>query len=196
MMTLTDCKQVMIAFAEMLNFFQVNLKLQQFHNKSKLVEIDLCENGISIYCDHLSALKNDLETRFANLFNFTIQPWMTDPFDCDPHSAQDKIQEEVIEMKCKEEFQIKFKKESLSEFCQSDTVKSLYPNLWSQMSKILWCFPTLCVDKTGFSTMNHILQKERNRFDIISCGDIHICLSSIKPDIEFLAENHQSQGSP
>lgn len=195
MITLIDCKRVMRAFVEKLNMFQINLKRRQFDNIPELAEIDLCENDIVIYCNHLSAMKNDLEIRFSDLFDFTIEPWMIDPFDCDPLSAHENIQEEIIEIKCNDELQIKFKRETLCAFWQSNTVKSLYPNLWSQMSKILLCFPTSYLVETGFSAVNHILQKERNRFDIISRGDIRICLSNIKPDIEFLAKHHQSQGS-
>lgn len=76
------------------------------------------------YCDRLSTSRNNLETRFADLLNFTIQPWMTVSFDCDPHNMHENIPEEVTEMICNVEFQIKLKKEvclnfgSWSEFWQ------------------------------------------------------------------------------
>ena len=113
MITLIDCKRVMRAFVEKLDLFQVNLKLRQFHNMPELADIDLCENDIVVYC-----------VRFDDLFNFAIIPRMIDPFDCDLHSAHENIQEEVIEMKCNDELQIKFKRETLSEFWQSKTIKS------------------------------------------------------------------------
>ena len=70
-------------------------------------------------------------------------------------------------------------------FWLSSIVKALYPKLWSHISKGFLCFSTSYLVETGFSTVNHLLCKERNRFDVVSRGDIRLCLSQIQPEIKL-----------
>ena len=195
LITLIDCKRVMRAFVEKLDLFRCNLQRKQFHNMPDLAELDLCQNDINIFCAHLSALKNDYEIRFADLFAFKIHPWMIDPFRCDPQTVNENVQEEVIELKNHDVLEMSFKAETFNAFWQSSTVKALYPKLWSHISKVFLCFPTSYLVEAGFSAVNHLLRKERNRLDVVSRGDIRLCLSDIQPDIKLLAEGHQAQGS-
>ncbi|KAL4712145.1 hypothetical protein ACJJTC_011006 [Scirpophaga incertulas] len=47
----------------------------------------------------------------------------------------------------------------------------------------------------GFSAVNDILNKKRNRLDITQHGDLRLKLTKIEPDIASLGVNHQAQNS-
>lgn len=48
----------------------------------------------------------------------------------------------------------------------------LYPNMWKQVFNLLIPFPTSYVVESGFSAVNHIMTKERNRLNISERGDL------------------------
>ena len=49
--------------------------------------------------------------------------------------------------------------------------------------------------ETGFSGVNHVLTKNRNKLDVAQRGDLKLLLSNFEPDILKLAKIHQPQGS-
>ncbi len=67
--------------------------------------------------------------------------------------------------------------------------------MYSEMVRVILCFPPSYMVESGFSSANKILSKERKRMDICARGDIRIRLSNIKPKIKELASKHQAQGS-
>ena len=71
----------------------------------------------------------------------------------------------------------------------------LRENLNSPLVKILLYLPTSYLVECGFSAVNKILTKERNKIDICIRGDIRLKLTNFKPNIEGLVAKHQPQGS-
>ena len=71
----------------------------------------------------------------------------------------------------------------------------LRENLNSRLVKILLHFPTSYLVECGFSAVNKILTKERNKIDICIRVDIRLKLTNFKPNVEGLVAKHQSQGS-
>ena len=70
----------------------------------------------------------------------------------------------------------------------------LRENLNNRLVKILLYFLTSYLVECGFSTVNKILTKERNKIDICIRGDIRLKLTNLKPNVEGLVAKHQPQG--
>ena len=71
----------------------------------------------------------------------------------------------------------------------------LRENLDSRLVKMLLYFPSSCLVECGFSAINKILTKERNKIDISIRGDNRLKLTNLKPNVEGLVPKHQPQGS-
>ena len=55
-------------------------------------------------------LRENLNSRFSDLFLFEVQPWMIDRFGCDIKSVDENMQEKLIELKCNDECKYKFER--------------------------------------------------------------------------------------
>ena len=75
-------------------------------------------------------LRENLNSRFSDLFSFEVQP-----FGCDVESVDENLQEELIELKCNDERNYKFERGGITELWQSNTTKQLYPKMWSETVK-------------------------------------------------------------
>ena len=85
-----------------------------------------------------------------------------------------------------------FQKKGLSSFCIE--VSEKYPQFWIKVKLFILVFPSYLVE-TGFSAVNHVLTKSRNKLDVSQKGDLRLLLSNFKPDILKLAKSHQPQGT-
>jgi len=56
-------------------------------------------------------------------------------------------------------------------------------------------FPSTYLVEKGFSAVQQLLTKSRNRLDISEKGDLRLVLTSIEPDIILLAGNHPLPGN-
>ena len=166
--TMLDCKCVLKAFAEKLYWFRINIQKKNFEDMPDLTEVSeqLSEQTRKKYENYLMKLRENFNSRFSYLFSFEVQPWMLDPFGCDIESVDKNLQEELIELKFNDECNYKFEREGITELWLSNTAKQLYPKMWSEMVKMLLYFPTSYSVKCGFSAVNKILTKERNKLDI------------------------------
>ena len=91
---------------------------------------------------------------------------MMDPFGCEIESVNESLQEELIELKCNDECNHKFERGGTTELWLSNTTKQLYLKMWSEMVKIPQYFPTSYLVECGFSAVNKILTKKRNKIEI------------------------------
>ena len=78
--------------------------------------------------------------------------------------------------------------------CEEYLIK-LRENLNSRLVKMLLYFPFSYLVECGFSAINKILTKERNKIDIGIRGDHRQKLTNFKPNVEGLLTKHQPQGS-
>ena len=85
---------------------------------------------------------------------------MMDPFGCDIESVDENLQGKLIELKCNGERNYKFERGGITELRLSNTTKQLYPNMWSEMVKILLYFAIFYLVECGFSAVNKILTKK------------------------------------
>ncbi|KAL4152910.1 hypothetical protein QTP88_000743 [Uroleucon formosanum] len=70
----------------------------------------------------------------------------------------------------------------------------MYPQLWKEVELLIMAFPSTCLVEKGFSAVQQLLTKLRNKLEICERGDLRLMLTSIEPDIISLAGNHQPQG--
>ncbi len=108
--TLLDCKHVLNGFTKKLRLFQINIK--NFNGMPELTEVigHLSDETNKKYAEYLLKLKEELSIRFSDLLEFEVQPWMMDPFGSDMETVSDNIQEELIELKCNDEYKYKFER--------------------------------------------------------------------------------------
>ena len=78
--------------------------------------------------------------------------------------------------------------------CGEYSIK-LRENLNSRLIKMLLYFPSSYLVECGFSAINKILTKERNKIDICIRGDNRLKLTNLKPNIEGLVAKNQPLGS-
>ena len=100
----------------------------------------------------------------------------------------------------------------LSELQNDDSIKALfkirrtmkwlceetqdkYPNTSSLARKLLLPFPSSYLVGCGFSAVNDLLLRKRNRLDITKRGDLRLKLTTFLPRIKYLCSRHQAQGS-
>ena len=78
--------------------------------------------------------------------------------------------------------------------CEEYLIK-LRENLNSRLVKMLLYFPSSYLVECGFSAINKILTKEKNKIDICIRGDNRLKLTNLKPNVEGLVAKNQPQGS-
>ena len=61
-----------------------------------------------------------------------------------------------------------------------------YPNMWKMVRNLLLPFPTSYLVESGFSAVNNIITKHRNRLRLNERGDLCLLLTKIEPDIQYL----------
>jgi hypothetical protein len=65
-----------------------------------------------------------------------------------------------------------------------------FPALWRKAKLLYIAFPSSYLVERGFSAVNCILVKNRNRLDVVNRGDLRLFLSKFTPDIVKLTKNH------
>ncbi|CAH2084916.1 unnamed protein product [Euphydryas editha] len=83
--------------------------------------------------------------------------------------------------------------EMMAWLCEETETK--YPNATKYVRKLLLPFPSSYLAECGFSAVNDLLIKKRNRLDITQRGDLRLKLSKLEPNINSLYSKHQAQGS-
>ena len=134
-----------------------------------------------------------METRFQDLASLEVPSWVINPFTSNPEEFNLKLQEHSIDVKHYDEAKELFQKHGYENFWVK--VRRTYPMLWQEAKLLLLAFPSTYLVETGLSTVQDILTKPRNKLRICETGDLRLRLTKIQPDVEKLAEAHQTQGS-
>lgn len=187
-------KSIISAFISKLSLFKEKISRREFNHFFKLSSLkQILDSDLEIYCAHLESLKDDMITRFKDINDLIIPEWVLNPFLANIQNIQPSIQEELIEVKHNEEAKIDFKLNGYELFWLKQ--KITYPQLWKEVELLIMAFPSTYLVEKGFSAVQQLLTKSRNRLEISKKGDLRLMLTSIEPDIISLAGNHQSQGS-
>ncbi|CAI6354060.1 unnamed protein product [Macrosiphum euphorbiae] len=132
-----------------------------------------------------------MSTRFKDINDLIITEWVLNPL-ADIQNIQPLIQE-LLDVKHNEEAKIVFKHNGYQLFCLKQKIR--FPQLWKEVELLIMAFPSTCLVEKGFSAVQQLLTKSRNKLEICERGDLRLMLTSIELDIISLAGKHQSQGS-
>lgn len=192
--TLIQAKNAVNSFMSKTKLYKQNLGRKEFCQFPSMRTIShiFTDDDLRTYCAHLQQLYDDFQKRFKDLIDLNIPDWVKNPFICKPEEQKIDLQEAVIELQCDEEAKLIFENSGLCEMWLDCSVK--YPLLWNEAKLFFIAFPSSYLVEKGFSAVNQILTKTRNRLNIQS-GDLRLLLSNLEPNISKLAAGHQSQGS-
>ena len=195
--TLIECRQVVSTLIDKLKLIGQNLLRRDFHQLPQLANISesVTDKNIEMYAAHLTVVSDDLKCRFHDILTMTIPDWIFNPFDFDVSTAESDQQDNLLVLRNDCEAQVSHKQKGFKAMWMRPTVAASYPRLWSKVEFLLLAFPTSYLVESGFSRVNMMLTKSRNRLDITDRGDIRMALTKLTPNVEKLVEQHQPQGS-
>ncbi|XP_038649260.1 E3 ubiquitin-protein transferase MAEA isoform X1 [Scyliorhinus canicula] len=119
--------------------------------------------------------------------------WVMQPVLVDLSDVSMQYQEELSEIQNDESVKTLFNiKGAMAWLC--DETETKYPNSTRFARKLLLTFPSYLAE-CGFSAVNDLLLKKRNRLDITKQGDLRLKLTKLVPNIKSLCSRHEAQGS-
>ena len=80
MVTLVKCKTVVSSFIGKLKLFKQNIGRREYYQFPRLAELNLTEDDLLAFCEHLEVLKEDMIKRFTDLLELKPPDWIIDPF--------------------------------------------------------------------------------------------------------------------
>lgn len=144
--------------------------------------------------DHLKILASDLKERFSDLKQIDFPTWVMQPVLVDLSDVSMQYQEELSEIQNDESVKTLFNiKGAMAWLC--DETETKYPNSTSFARKLLLPFPSSYLAECGFSAVNDLLLKKRNRLDITKRGDLRLKPTKLVRNIKSLCSRHEAQGS-
>lgn len=193
--TLVDTKAKIFSFITFTELSQNYICNKNFERFPWLQKCEVSDSAIKVITDHLKNLKADFKERFRDLEEIEFPVWMMQPMLVDLADISNmQYQEELAEMQNDESIKSLFNIKGLMAWlCEETEVK--YPNSSKYARKKLLPFPSSYLVECGFSAINDLLSKRRNRLDITHRGDLRLKLTKLEPNIKFLCSQHQAQGS-
>lgn len=193
--TMLIAKIKILAFIDKLSLYASQITVSRFDHFPLLSKcVPIPTKVTSVVCAHLRALENEFNNRFSDLRQLHFPEWFTQPFLTNLCDVETCLQDEMAELKNDNVAQNLFKHKATRMWLDNH-VKSQYPLTHSTALKFLLPFPTTYLVESGFSVVNDLLTKKRNRLEIENRGDLRLRLTKLQPDISKLASGHQSQPS-
>ncbi|XP_042228309.1 SCAN domain-containing protein 3-like [Homarus americanus] len=193
-MTLVNSKAKIIGFISFLELSQENISVKKFEQFYWLNKCEVTDATCLVIVEHLKIMVSDFNFRFSDLKEINYPSWMTQPLLVDLSDVTMEYQGELSELQNDDSIKALFKiKGTMMWLCEETQAK--YPNTSSLARKLLLPFPSSCLVECGFSAVNDLLLKKRNRLDITKRGDLRLKLTKFLPRIKSLCSRHQAQGS-
>ncbi|XP_026475458.1 protein ZBED8-like [Ctenocephalides felis] len=175
--TLVDAKAKIFGFITNIELYikQVgNRNFEQFH---WLQKCKATSNALLVMTNHLDKVSVDMKERFSDLKQIDFPAWMLQPVIVDLTDISDmQYQEELAEFQNNESANTLFnRKGAMVWLCQE--IEAKYPKITKCARKLFLPFPTSYLVECGFSAVNDLLIKKRNRLDITERGDLRLKLS-------------------
>ena len=168
------------------------------HFSTSLMEDhSISDDDIEIFTNHLGNLQDDFGVRFKDLENMTIPEWIITPFDVkfENRSVEPECEYELAELSMDIAAKFVFESRSLSDFWYNVNTRDKYPKLAAAAEPFLLTFPSSYMVEAGFSHVNAILSKQRNRLNLEEWGDLRLKLTNIQPNVNALVRAHQAHPS-
>ncbi|XP_042913245.1 protein FAM200C-like [Parasteatoda tepidariorum] len=115
-MNIIKAKGIISSFIAKFDIYKSNIgrkELMQFPalEKCSTADIEILENKILIFTDHLDQLKTDVESRFKDSVKLEIPDWIFDPFSFENvDKLTSSLQTEFLDLKYDCEAKVVFKK--------------------------------------------------------------------------------------
>jgi len=84
---------------------------------------------------------------------------------------------------------------NLGDFWYNVKARDKYPKLAVAAEPFLLAFPSSYMVEAGFSHVDAILSKQRNRLNLEERGDLRLKLTNIQPDVHVTVRAHQAHPS-
>ncbi|XP_068247922.1 protein FAM200A-like [Palaemon carinicauda] len=148
---------------------------------------------IPIVVSHLTALDENIDHHFPSLSTEKYD-WIRNPFMNIPSNIGLQLceEEELATISSDRDLKTKHSTVPIDSFWIS--VQEEYPTLSKKALSLLLQFSTSYLCELGFSTLNNIKTKKRERLRSTE-EEMRVCLSHIRPNIEEVAKKHQAQVS-
>ena len=179
-----------------ISLLRKNIQRYELHQLPRLNKENVSTEDVEVYSDHIrtKTLNEDFELKFSDLLQMDIPRWIIDPLSFEVELAEPSRQEDMVDLQ-PARFWSKciFERNSCIKFWSSfGRIK--YPKLFAEAEQLLTAFPSSYLVEQGFSTVDYISSKSRNRLNVCDRGDLRLKLSSIEPNIKGLVSQHQPQG--
>ncbi|XP_071042039.1 SCAN domain-containing protein 3-like [Parasteatoda tepidariorum] len=193
--TLVDAKAKIFGFVTLIELCQKSIKKKNFEQFHWLQKCEVNDTALLVIVDHLKILSADLKERFSDLKQIDFPTWMMQPMLVDLSDISNmRYQEELAEMQNDESVKALFNIKGVMAWLSEET-EIKYPHSTKYTRKLLLPFPSSYLAECGFSAINDLLVKKRNRLDITQRGDLRLRLTKLEPNIKSLCSKHQAQGS-
>lgn len=192
--TLVDAKAKIFGFATFIELCQNNVNNKNFGQFYWLQRCEVTDEAVRVIVEHLQNLSADLNERFSDLKQINFPSWMMQPILANLSDVALEYQQELAELQNDESVKVLFKIKGILAWLE-DEVENKYPNSTKFARKLLLPFPSSYLVECGFSAVNEILLKKRNRLDVTKRGDLRLKLTKLAPNIKSLCSKHQDQGS-
>lgn len=192
--TLVDAKAKILGFISFIELCQKHISDKNVYQFHWLKKCELTDAAVLVIVDHLKILAFDLKERFSDLKQIDFPTWVMQPVLVDLSDVSMQYQDELSEIQNDEPAKTLFNiKGAMAWLC--DETETKYPNSTSFARKLLLPFPSSYLAECGFSAVNDLLLKKRNRLDITKRGDLRLKLTTLVPNIKSLCSRHEAQGS-
>ncbi|KAI6655480.1 Zinc finger MYM-type protein 6-like [Oopsacas minuta] len=196
LVTLVKCKTVVSSCIGKLTLFKQNIGRREFYQFPHLAGLQISDDDLLAYCEHLEVLKADMIKRFTDLLELEPPHWLIDPFCVAAPTVPLYLQEELMDLQSDCEEKAHFTMMGYERFWIAIAGRNKFPNLWKVAKLLVLAFPTSYLVERGFSAVVQLLTKQRNRLDISQCGDLRLLLTDMKPDINGIIDEHHAQVHP
>ena len=174
--TIIQARTIIMGFQVKLGLFKNSLDRRDYKYSSNLKHFStslmedhsISDDDIEIFTNHLGNLQYDFRVRFKDLENMTIPEWIITPFDVkfENLSVEPECEYELVELSVDIAAKAVFESRSLSDFWYNVNTREKYPKLGAAAEPFLLAFPSSYMVEAGFSHINAILSKQRNRLNL------------------------------
>ena len=161
--TLVECKTVVSSFIGKLTLFKQNIGRREFYQFPHLAGLEISDDDLLAYCEHLEVLKADMIKRFTDLLELEPPHWLIDPFCVDATTVPLYLQEELMDMQSNCEEKARFTMIGYERFWIAIPARNKFPNLWKVAKLPVLAFQTSYLVERGFSAVEQLLTKQKKQ---------------------------------
>lgn len=194
-LTIIQARTILLGFQVKLNLLRSSLIRKDYQYFSNLRQLEIKEEDLNIYTNHLQKLSDDFKLRFIDLENIDIPGWIIVPFSAQIENVDINLQDELAELISDLEAKTLLENLTISKFWTNINIMQKYVKLYEVAMPFMLAFPSSYMVEAGFSHVNSILTKYRNKLNVEFRGDLRLKLTNLEPNITNLAKKHQAHPS-